>query len=163
MMLAVWRGPGCARDAGRTALRGGERGRWRLGGSEEFRVPCLVHPGRFRKGPAWRGVIGVMVNAPFSDSKVRSLLQLVDLERPVGLEARHDMAGSLTRPEGGELPGVEEGERGLGEEAVRRMMWLGKRRGRASGKVAAVEVHESPSESRYRRRRRDEPTEAGGK
>ena len=32
------------------------RGRWRLGGSAEFRVSWLVHPGRFRKGPAWRWV-----------------------------------------------------------------------------------------------------------
>ena len=54
---------------------------------------------------------------------------------------------------GGELPGVVEGERELGEEAqtlpliaaaVRRMVWSETKKGKASGKVAAVRVHEAP-------------------
>ena len=41
------------------------------------------------------------------------------------------------------------------------MVWSETKRGKASEKVAAVRVHESPSESRYLRRR-DGPTEASG-
>ena len=40
------------------------------------------------------------------------------------------------------------GARGADAAAVSRTMWSGRKRGRASGKVAAVKVQESPSESR---------------
>ena len=42
------------------------------------------------------------------------------------------------------------------------MTWSLRKRGRASGKVAEVKVQESSSESRQHRRR-EEPTEVGGR